>query len=310
MSRRRLRRMSRSATPALSRYDLASPSSARNVAAKSAASMSARWMRRERAISKASGLISRPSADITPAPTGKMTRGILSLRAIASACSGPAAAERHHAARAIVEAALGGVDAEGAGHVLADDVVDAPGRAQRLEAERLGDAVADGRLGGGAVERHGAAEEEAGIEIAEHEVGVRQRRLGAAAAIAGGPRIGAGAARADAQEAAVVDLGDAAAAGADLDHVDGRDADGEAAALPELVHARHFHAVALDRARRRAPAHPWRSCRPCRTRAGWAGRGCGRDRRSSGRRRPGRTRARAPGSAARCRRSACRRSRS
>ena len=51
--------------------------------------MSATWMRRERAISKASGLISRPSADMTPAPTGKITRGILSLRAIASACSGP-----------------------------------------------------------------------------------------------------------------------------------------------------------------------------------------------------------------------------
>jgi hypothetical protein len=120
------------------------------------------------------------------------------------------AAERHHAAGAIVEAALAGVDAEGARHVLADDVMDAPGRAHEIEVERLGDAVAHRGLGGGAVERHGAAEEEAGIEVAEHEVGVRQRRPGSALAIAGGPRIGAGAARADAQEAAVVDLGDAA----------------------------------------------------------------------------------------------------
>ena len=51
--------------------------------------MSAMWMRRERAISKLSGLISSPSADMTPAPTGKITRGILSLLAIANACSGP-----------------------------------------------------------------------------------------------------------------------------------------------------------------------------------------------------------------------------
>ena len=46
-------------------------------------------MRREREISKPSGLTSNPSADITPAPMGKMTRGIRSLRAIASACTGP-----------------------------------------------------------------------------------------------------------------------------------------------------------------------------------------------------------------------------
>ena len=30
-----------------------------------------------------------PSADITPAPIGKIGRGVLSLRAIASACTGP-----------------------------------------------------------------------------------------------------------------------------------------------------------------------------------------------------------------------------
>jgi hypothetical protein len=89
MSRRRLILISLLATPALSRKDVASASSARKVAAKSAASMSSTWMRRERAVSKASGLISSPSADITPAPTGKITRGILSLRAMARACSGP-----------------------------------------------------------------------------------------------------------------------------------------------------------------------------------------------------------------------------
>ena len=244
---------------------------------------------------------------MTPAPTGNTTRGILSLRAIASACSGPEPPNATMLPRAIVEAALAGVDAEGARHVLADDVVDAPGRAQRLEPERLGDAVADRRLGRRPVERHRAAEEEAGVEIAEHEVGVGQRRPGAAAAVAGRTRIGAGAARADAQQAAIVDLGDAAAAGADLDHVDDGDADRQAAALAELVHARDFHAVALDR---RAAAHE-------RALGGGAAHvegeqvgqveRCGRDRRSSGRRRPGPIRARAPGSAAPYRPSACRR---
>ena len=54
-----------------------------------------------------------------------------------------------------------------------------------------------------------------GLEPAEHDVGVGHGRRGAAAAVAGGAGIRAGALRPDAQRAAGVDPGDAAAAGAD-----------------------------------------------------------------------------------------------
>jgi hypothetical protein len=202
-------------------------------------------MRRERAISNAER---RHDA----CPHGEDDARDLELPGDGQRMQRPGAAERHHAAGAVVEAVLAGVDAERAGHVLVDDVVDTPGGTQDFQAERLGHAVLDGILGCRPIERHGAAQEEAGIEKAQHQVGVGQRRPGTAAGVAGGARIGPGAARADAQQAAVVDVGDAAPAGPDLDHVDGWDADGEAAALPELVHARYFHAVALDGA---AAAH-------------------------------------------------------
>ena len=88
-----------------------------------------------------------------------------------------------------------------------------------LSAERLGDLLLDRALGGRDVELHLPAEEILRIEHAEHEVGVGRRRLGAAAAVAGRARIGAGAARPDAQ-LAEFDRGDAAAAGADRIDVD------------------------------------------------------------------------------------------
>ena len=81
------------------------------------------------------------------------------------------------------------------------------------------------------LQRQLAAGEIGGVEIAEHDRGVGDGRLGAAAAIAGGAGLGAGRARADAQATRAVDPGDAAAAGAqrhDVEH-------------------RHAHAVLADR---------------------------------------------------------------
>ncbi len=62
-----------------------------------------------------------------------------------------------------------------------------------LEAEALGELADDppGRVG---VERHLAAEEALGVEAAEHDVRVGDRRLVAAAAVAGRAGHGAGAA--------------------------------------------------------------------------------------------------------------------
>src|SRR2546428_7025866 len=82
-----------------------------------------------------------------------------------------------------------------------------------------------------------AAEPGVGADPAEHQIGVGDGRLVAAAAVAGRARHRLGAVRPDAQGAAVVDPGDRAAAGADRVDVDDRDADrgaGEAGLAGDL----------------------------------------------------------------------------
>ena len=177
---------------------------------------------------------------------------------------GAGAAEADHGVAARVPALLHDVDARGGGHALGDDAVDAPRRLNWREAEAAADR-GERALGGGAIERHAAAEEEGGIVVAEQQVSVGNGGLGAAAAVAGGAGIGAGGMRADAQQADLVDGGDGAAAGADLDHVDDRRLDRQAGTALEAVHARGFHfrgdggAAILDQAR----LSRW--CRPCRS---------------------------------------------
>ncbi len=87
------------------------------------------------------------------------------------------------------------------------------------------------------VEPHGAAVEIVGVDVAEHDVGIRDGRLLAAAAVADGAWIGTGALRPDLDQPHV-GVGDAAAAGADLQQLDGRHVDRQAAALAvaHLVH--------------------------------------------------------------------------
>ena len=80
------------------------------------------------------------------------------------------------------------------------------------------------------IKPHGAAVEIVGIDVAQHDVGIGDGRAVAAAAVADGPGIGAGALRPDLDEPHV-GAGDAAAAGADLQQLHGRDVDRQAAAL-------------------------------------------------------------------------------
>ncbi len=103
-----------------------------------------------------------------------------------------------------------------------DDVDHRRRRALRRQPERLGhrrDRLAR-PLG---VEPHAAAEEEVGVDPAEHHVRVGHGRLGAAGAVARRPGARARAARADPEHAGLrLDPGDAAAARADRRHVDHR----------------------------------------------------------------------------------------
>ena len=144
-----------------------------------------------------------------------------------------AAAERDQREVARIAAALDRNRAYRALHGRVRDPVDAFRGVEERKPERLGDVFPECSLGARRVEPQLAADEIAGVQIAEDEVGVRDRRTLAAPTVAGGAGHGPRAFRADAEHAAGIDPGDGAAAGADLRHVDRGDADQVAPALDE-----------------------------------------------------------------------------
>ena len=91
-----------------------------------------------------------------------------------------------------------------------------------------------------ALEPHRAAEEVLRVEIAEHEIGIRHRRFSAAAQVARGSRVAAGAVRPDLEQTGLVDSRDAAPARPDLDHFGHRHPQRQAASAGEAVHPRHL----------------------------------------------------------------------
>ncbi len=109
-------------------------------------------------------------------------------------------------------------------HVVVDERDHAGGGLGDAEIELVAEPL-DCRGGETRIDLHLAAEEVLGPKAAEDDVRVRHGRLLAPAPVAGGARLGAGATRPDAERAARVDVGDAAAAGADGVHVDHRHED-------------------------------------------------------------------------------------
>jgi hypothetical protein len=137
----------------------------------------------------------------------------------------PAEGEEGESAR--IDAAFDRDDADGFLHVGVGDGHDAEGRF----GHGLADGAAQLRDRGQAplrMDRHPPAQEEAGVEAAEAEVGVRNGRQ-VAPAVASRARIGAGALGADPERAAPVGIGDRAAAGPDRMDIDDGQADGEVA---------------------------------------------------------------------------------
>jgi hypothetical protein len=126
-----------------------------------------------------------------------------------------------------IGALLDGQDPDRVRHVLVADPHHGGGGLELGVLEPLSQS-SNGAGGERPVERQLSAEEECGIEPAEHEVRVGDRRLLAAPAVAGGSRDCARALRPDLEEAAGIDPSDRAAACPDRPRRDARHADREA----------------------------------------------------------------------------------
>ena len=130
--------------------------------------------------------------------------------------AGPAEGDHHELAG--VDAALDRDHADGGRHGGVGDVVDGPGGREHVEPEGRGDATSSpSRLDAGS---RAMPPERRRAEVAEHQVGVGDRRFGAAPAVARRPGDRPRRAGTDAEGAARVDPRDAPAARADLGQVD------------------------------------------------------------------------------------------
>ncbi len=108
--------------------------------------------------------------------------------------------------------------ANGAAHVGVGDLDDAQRRFLEGKPQRLRDPVPDNLSRRLEINRHPAAEQCAGVEAPESQVGIGDRRLRAAPAIGHRARIGAGRLRPDLERPGIIDPRDRTATGAD--HVD------------------------------------------------------------------------------------------
>ena len=132
------------------------------------------------------------------------------------------AAEGEQRELARIAAALGRHRLDGADHVGGRDQMRAVGRPLDRHAERLGDLFGEHRARLLGVELERAADEMAGIDVAQHHVGVGDGGRRAALVVADRTGRGAGALGTGLQRAAGVDPDMRAAAGAHLGEVDRR----------------------------------------------------------------------------------------
>ena len=133
---------------------------------------------------------------------------------------GPGPAERHHHELPRIVTARHGDELQRPAHLRAGQREDALRRGLDAHAQRVGDVFGHGPPRGVNVQLDMTAGKPIGPQSTEHGVGVGGRGSRAAAAVAGRPRLRAGAGRTYVERAAGVHAGDRAAAGADLDKID------------------------------------------------------------------------------------------
>ena len=135
--------------------------------------------------------------------------------------AGAAGGHQHEVAR--VETLAHRIGLDRVDHVVDGHRHDPERRLLGRQAQRLADGGRHRRPGQVRVEAHPPAQERLGTQPPQHHVGVGDGRIGAAAAVGGRSRIGAGALRADADHTTVLGGGDRAAAGPDRLDVEHRD---------------------------------------------------------------------------------------
>ena len=182
----------------------------------------------------------------------------------------PGAAERDEREVARVVPALHGDEPDRLGHQRLGDADDALRRLAHRHVQALRPPAPRARAAASGSSRTMLSVKFSGTIRDEDDVGVGHGRLGAAATVARRARVGTGAPRSHARQAAGVDPGDAAAARADLHEVDDR-ARGSGSRSPSRRPCpspgrRRPRTRTASGPRRRGSARPWPSCRPCRTR--------------------------------------------
>ena len=214
---------------------------------------------------------------------------------------GSGASERDHRPGGDLLPPLDGVDPGRIRHVLVDHLGDGERGERAGELEGRPDRAADrlGRSLRGEPDR--ATRELRRVDAAEHDVGVGHRRPLAAPVVAGGAGIRPRARRTHVEPPHLVHPCDGPAAGPDLDHLDGRNADRQAAPLEVSVGpgylegAGHLRLAAVDEADLgRRPPHVERDRVPAAALRG-------RSRSRGSRHRPAPTRRAGWGSGSRCR---------
>ncbi len=146
-----------------------------------------------------------------------------------------------------IERAFGNITFAGGNHRFIHHGEYAPGRIDCSFIERFADLLQDRLFRRGAVELHVAAEKTRRIDISEHDIGIGHGRVRTAAPVTGRPRLRAGALRPDLEKAQLIDVRDAAAAGADFDQLDHRNQQRQSAAALEAPRARGFKGVGAER---------------------------------------------------------------
>ena len=169
-----------------------------------------------------------------------MTVSMPSFSARRVACRGAAPPKAIRVREASVLAPLDCVHAGCVRHVLVHYLAHCERGERGIEVHRLPDVPRQGLLRRWAVQRHAPPRKALGVHTAEHHIGVGDGSAGAAAPVAGRPRLRARTLGPHPDSPETVEVGNGAAPGTDLDHLDHRNAKRQPAALGEAVLAIHL----------------------------------------------------------------------